>query len=235
MVPTAHRRWWSVSSSTGVRPTAWSFTRAIPWKPVRFVLNQRARADFRRLEIDVTGAGVSSDPAGSPQLLAVSQPTLLWDTDEPSADLHDVPLLGDLDGDTKADFVVWSPATCTFRWLTSSGGYEDTAVRSERFNLQGRGGVGLLGDLDGDRKADLVVWRASRKTWYWRTSSTGYSERAGGSAQQADAQAGDVPLVADVDGDGKADSHTLAAQHGRMVLAQFVEPLPACREPEDVG
>jgi hypothetical protein len=36
----------------------------------------------------------------------------------------------------------------------------------------------IVGDIDGDGLTDLTVWRASTGTWFWLTSSTGYSYAA---------------------------------------------------------
>lgn len=54
-------------------------------------------------------------------------------------------------------------------------------------------------DFDGDRKADVSVFRASENKWYVLRSSDGAV------AQQIFAIAGDVPVPADYDGDGKTD------------------------------
>lgn len=53
-------------------------------------------------------------------------------------------------------------------------------------------------DFDGDRKADLVVFRPSNGTWYMNLS-------AGSFYQQQFGQNGDKPVMADYDGDGKSD------------------------------
>jgi hypothetical protein len=122
-----------------------------------------------------------------------------------SPNLHDTPLTGDFDGDRKSDLVVWRPTTGTWFWLTSTSGYDYQAARSVQWGDRTRGDVPFLGDVDGDGRADLIVWRASTGTWYWLTSTTDYSYAAAGSKQWGNASVGDVPLVADIDGDRRAD------------------------------
>jgi VCBS repeat protein/NHL repeat-containing protein len=116
---------------------------------------------------------------------------------------HDVPLVGDMDGDGKADLIVWRPATGTWFWLTSSTGYDYVAARSVQWGNRDLGDVPFLGDIDGDGKADPIVWRASTGTWYWLTSWSGY--RAGVSKQWGNVDLGDIPLLADMDGDRRPD------------------------------
>jgi hypothetical protein len=120
-----------------------------------------------------------------------------------SAAAGDVPFLADLDGDGKADFVVWRATTGTWYWLTSSTGYNYAGGGGVQWGAAGD--VPLLGDFDGDGKADLAVWRASTGTWYWLLSSSGFSYAAARSVQWGSAASGDVPRLADFDGDGKAD------------------------------
>jgi hypothetical protein len=117
----------------------------------------------------------------------------------------DIPLRGDIDGDGRADLVIWRPSTGTFFWLTSSTGYSYASAGSKQWGNAGLGDVPMLADMDGDRKADLVVWRASTGTWFWLTSSSGYDYAANGQKQWGNLAAGDIPLLGDLDGDGIAD------------------------------
>jgi hypothetical protein len=119
--------------------------------------------------------------------------------------LGDVPKLGDMDGDGKADLIVWRGSTGTWYWLTSSSGYNYAAAGSKQWGNQSLGDVPLVGDLDGDGNADLVVWRGSTGTWFWLTSSSGYQYSSQGQVQWGNQSMGDVPLLTDMDGDGKAD------------------------------
>lgn len=117
--------------------------------------------------------------------------------------LGDVPLVGDLDGDGRADLIVWRASTGEFLWLTSGSNYSGPGASRQWGD--GRLDVPLVGDFDGDGRSDLAVWRPSNGCWYWLTSSSNYSPSAGGMRQFGSGSVGDMPLVADMDGDGRDD------------------------------
>jgi uncharacterized repeat protein (TIGR03803 family) len=58
-------------------------------------------------------------------------------------------------------------------------------------------------DVDGDRQADLMVWRPGTATFHWLTSTSGY-DYAGARAQVWGSPT-HVPLTGDMDGDEQAD------------------------------
>jgi uncharacterized cupin superfamily protein len=131
-----------------------------------------------------------------------------------NAALGDQPFTGDFDGDGKADFAVWRPTDGTWYWLTSSSGYAVGSFGAKQWGTTALGDVPMLADVDGDHKSDLVVWRASTGTWYWLSSSSAYSYAGARGVQWGNAALGDVPILADFDGDGKADMAVWRASNG---------------------
>jgi hypothetical protein len=119
--------------------------------------------------------------------------------------LGDVPMLADFDGDRRVDLTVWRASTGMWYWLTSGSGYDYAAQRGAQWGNQSLGDQPFLADMDADGKSDLVVWRASTGTWYWITSTYGYDPHMAWSAQWGSQGMADVPMLSDLDGDGRAE------------------------------
>jgi hypothetical protein len=128
--------------------------------------------------------------------------------------LGDIPLIGDIDGDGKGDLIVWRASSGTWYWLLSSAGYNPTYGGSKQWGNNSLGDKPMIGDMDGDGLADLTVWRANDGTWYWLTSSSGYNYASSGQKQWGNNGLGDIPLLADMDGDGVTDLVVWRASSG---------------------
>jgi hypothetical protein len=129
----------------------------------------------------------------------------------------DVPVPGDYDGDGKTDLAVFrnttwwvleSHSNYTTQWSVVWGSSTDrpgpNLVLANMATVQARRRITDAtrgNDFDGDRRADLVVYRPSNGTWYVEKSSTNYV------AQTAIpwGTSTDIPAPGDYDGDGKAD------------------------------
>jgi sugar lactone lactonase YvrE len=122
----------------------------------------------------------------------------------------DIPVALDLDGDGKTELTAFRPSTNEWFVRYSTLGYNPGQVGTYQWGLLGDtplpkayDGAVRLGDVDGDAKADLTVYRPSNGHWLVRHSQNGYD-----SVNYLDFQwglPGDVPVSADFDGDRIAD------------------------------
>jgi hypothetical protein len=115
----------------------------------------------------------------------------------------DIPVQGDYDGDGRTDVAVFRPADrppTTSKpgagawYILFAGGTSWTRIEWGR-----EGDIPVVGDYDGDAKADVAVYRPTEAKWYIRNSTSGTTTllQWGGW--------GDIPLAADFDGDGRTD------------------------------
>jgi hypothetical protein len=105
-----------------------------------------------------------------------------------------VPLLGDVDGDGRADFCLYRTGRFDCDSGHDGGGAETVIAFGQS------GDTPLLGDIDGDGRAEACVFRLDRFL-----CDTGHD---GGAAETeiAFGAPGDLALLGDVDGDGRADA-----------------------------
>lgn len=113
----------------------------------------------------------------------------------------DKPVPADYNGDKRADIAVFRPGANSWylynNYLSYFYGNPQINITTSQY---GSSGDKLVpGDYDGDKKADIAVWRPANGTWYYVGTSSGASQ----STQFG--QNGDVPTPADYDNDGKID------------------------------
>lgn len=102
----------------------------------------------------------------------------------------DVPLVGNLCGDSGDDLVIWRPKTGVW-WLHNG----ETGERSS-FQWGQSGDVPLLADLLGEGRKQAVVFRPKEGRWYLRSTLSGETRSVVWGRE------GDIPVPGDYDGDG---------------------------------
>ena len=95
-------------------------------------------------------------------------------------------MIGDYDGDGKADYATWRSSDGYWRIRYSSTGALVNVLFGMGADIPVQGNYS-----DGDAKTDIAIWRPSNGTWYIQNSSTGINRTP---IQWG--QSGDIPVPA---------------------------------------
>lgn len=126
----------------------------------------------------------------------------------------------DVNGDGKADAVAYNPTTGDW-YVCNSTGSKFKKASDATVWISGHG-IGsqnqFLADVNGDRKADSIVYFANKGDWYVALSNgktfNAFSQWTSGHGIGSNSQ-----HVGDVDGDGKVDSIVFFANRGDWYVA----------------
>jgi len=122
----------------------------------------------------------------------------------------------DYDGDGQIDAAVWRTDTGT--WLIRrSKDAKAEMIRLGRTKAESAGinDIPVPADYDGDKIADVAIWRPTTGEWLILNSS-----RGGKIETRTFGVTGDIPVAADYDGDGKADIAVFRGSENRWTIQQ---------------
>jgi len=178
---------------------------------------QGPQCDMGAIERVPPGMRADFDSDGRSDIGYFSASTGLWAILESSEDFsystpsyyswgssHDIPALGDYDGDGRMDPTVRRPPaggqSAAYLMLLSTTNYDYGSSLTVPAGWPGLGDTPVPGDYNGDGISDPAIWRSSAGVWIIPLSPTftSYAFYSWGTT-------GDTPVGADVDGDGQTD------------------------------
>jgi hypothetical protein len=133
----------------------------------------------------------------------------------------DIPVPLDVTGDGRAELRVWRPSTGMWFSFNRSTSQSSTL----QYGLAGDVPIMALpvlagsrsDDADGDRRADVTIFRPSTGEWFTRQSATGY----GTFTIQPWGLEGDIPVPGDYDGDRRANPAVYRPATGEWFVRRF--------------
>jgi glucose/arabinose dehydrogenase len=159
---------------------------------------------------DYNGDGIADFAVFRPttgQWLVRGMLTVVWGA------AGDIPIPLNMDSDYRAELVVFRPATGTWHSLSPANG----TIQAVQFGQAGDVPLGLvapmpvrLGDSEGDRRADLTVFRPSTAEWISAKSSTDFTTFT----RRGFGMSTDTPVARDYDGDGVMDPAVFRPSQG---------------------
>lgn len=192
--------------------------------PCCFEVDSPQPADYDgdgKVDLAVIPTDDAIDPGGSPTTVRILQSAGNTGTNRIWGLEPDRRVYADYDGDGKVDLAVFrtnnfvgSAEVNAWLILQSSNG----AIKVERFGLPSDRLVPA--DYDGDKKADIAVYRPSNGFWYILGSQSGFRAIQFGASE-------DKPVPADYDGDGRTDVAVFRPSSGTWYLNKTKEGFAA--------